>query len=223
MRDATSAALSPTQATYNAFQGAYDYFNGKLFQNSLPPCLITLSRRDRRTYGHFSPSRFHEINGQRLTDEIAMNPQHFLERPMAEVLSTLAHEMTHLWQAHFGKPSRSSYHNKEWGKRMKEIGLYPSSTGQAGGKETGQHMSHYTIENGPFHSASGSLLSDGGFSLAWGELLSRVKKKHRDLDGEDDQTNRVKYTCLQCGVNAWGKPRLSLICGICKVQFEAAD
>jgi predicted SprT family Zn-dependent metalloprotease len=95
MRDATSAALSPTEATYNAFQAAYDHFNRKLFQNLLPPCLITLSRRDRRTYGHFAPARFREIEGQRRTDEIAMNPQHFLERPMAEVLSTLAHEMAH--------------------------------------------------------------------------------------------------------------------------------
>ena len=223
MRDAPSAALSPTESTYNAFQAAYDHFNLKLFQNGLPPCLITLSRRDRRTYGHFSPARFQEINGQRRTDEIAMNPQHFLERPMAEVLSTLAHEMTHLWQAHFGKPSRSSYHNKEWGKKMKEVGLYPSSTGQPDGKETGQHMSHYTIENGPFDSASSSLLSDG-FRLAWGELMSRVKKKHRDLDGEDDdRTNRVKYSCPQCSVNVWGKPNLSVFCGVCKVQFKAAD
>jgi predicted SprT family Zn-dependent metalloprotease len=223
MAHASPAALTPTEATYQAFQTAYDHLNRELFRDQLPPCLITLSRRDRRTYGHFSPARFQEINGQCHTDEIAMNPQHFLERPMAEVLSTLAHEMTHLWQAHFGKPSRSSYHNKEWGKKMKEVGLYPSSTGQPDGKETGQQMSHYTIENGPFDLAASSLLSDG-FRLAWGELMSRVKKKHPDLDGEDDdRTNRVKYTCPQCSVNVWGKPNLSVFCGVCKVQFKAAD
>jgi hypothetical protein len=93
MQDASPAALTPTKATYQAFQTAYDHFNRQLFQNRLPPCLITLGRRDRRTYGHFAPARFREIDGQRRTDEIAMNPQHFLERPMAEILSTLAHEM----------------------------------------------------------------------------------------------------------------------------------
>lgn len=223
MARASPAALTPTEATYQAFQSAYDHFNRELFQNQLPPCLITLSRRDRRTYGHFSPARFREIDGQRRTDEIAMNPQHFLERQMAEVLSTLAHEMAHAWQAHFGKPSRGSYHNKQWAEKMKQIGLYPSSTGLPDGKETGQHMSHYTIKNGPFQSASKSLLSDG-FSLAWGELLSRVNRKHRSPDGDDDdRTNRVKYTCPQCSVNAWGKPRLSLICGVCKAQFAAVD
>jgi hypothetical protein len=84
-------------------------------------------------------------------------------------------------------------------------------------------MSHYTIEDGPFDSACKSLLSDG-FTIAWGELLSQVKK-HRHPDGEDDddRTNRVKYTCPQCSVNAWGKPNLSLICGVCKVQFEMPD
>jgi predicted SprT family Zn-dependent metalloprotease len=224
MEDASPAALTPTEATYQALQTAYDHFNGKLFQNQLPPCLITLSRRDRRTYGHFAPARFREIEGQRRTDEIAMNPQHFLEQPMAEVLSTLAHEMAHLWQAHFGKPSRSSYHNRQWGGKMKEIGLYPSSTGRPDGKETGQHMSHYTIKDGPFDSTCKRLLSDG-FTLAWGELLSQVKKhKDRDDDDEDeDRTNRVKYTCPQCSVNAWGKPDLSLICGVCTVQLEAAE
>ena len=29
----------------------------------------------------------------------------------------LVHEMAHLQQHHFGKPSRMSYHNKEWARR----------------------------------------------------------------------------------------------------------
>ena len=60
-----------------------------------------------------------------MTDEIALNPAHFASRPTAGTLSTLAHEMAHLWQHHFGTPSRTGYHNKEWAAKMREIGLIP--------------------------------------------------------------------------------------------------
>ena len=33
---------------------------------------------------------------------------------------------------------------------MQEIGLMPSNTGQPGGGKTGQQMTHYVIEDGPF-------------------------------------------------------------------------
>ena len=38
----------------------------------------------------------------------------------------------------------------EWSEKLKSAGLYPSSTGMVGGKETGQHMSDYVIPDGPF-------------------------------------------------------------------------
>ena len=62
----------------------------------------------------------------------------YTDRTNEQTLSTLVHEMTHLQQQHFGKPSRSGYHNKEWGLLMRAVGLIPSSTGEPGGKETGQ-------------------------------------------------------------------------------------
>ena len=40
--------------------------------------------------------------------------------------------MTHLEQAHFGKPSRNGYHNKEWADLMERVGLMPSDTGAPG-------------------------------------------------------------------------------------------
>jgi hypothetical protein len=91
----TSNGRTPTEVTYQAFQSAYDHLNSSLFSNTLPACLVTLQRHSRRTYGHFAPAKFRQTNGDDHTDEIAMNPQHFLERPAEEVLSTLAHEMVH--------------------------------------------------------------------------------------------------------------------------------
>ena len=117
---APKAPHRPTESTYQAFQAAYDHFNRELFGGLLPCCLITLQRRGRRTLGYYWAERFGEIGGSDRTDELAMNPQHFLRRPMRETLSTFVHEMTHGWQQHHGKPGRGGYHNKEWAAKMKE-------------------------------------------------------------------------------------------------------
>ena len=132
----------PTR-TYTSLDAAYDHFNRELFGGQLPPCLITMQRH-KGAYGYFSGERFASLdNPEEVTDEIALNPAHFASRTPAATLSTLVHEMCHLWQHHFGKPSRSGYHNKEWAAKMREVGLIPIDTGQPGGKDTGQKVTHY--------------------------------------------------------------------------------
>lgn len=135
---------SPTNNAYAVFEAAYNHFNHKLFDDQLPPCLITVQRRG-GAYGHFSSARFASTaDPGDIADEIALNPNHFASRSVEEVLSTLAHEMTHLWEHHFGKCPRHHYHGRQWAAKMRDIGLIPSDTGRPGGKEIGQKMSHYT-------------------------------------------------------------------------------
>lgn len=210
--------MKPTQETYSALQAAYEFFNTELFGGSLPDCLITLQRKEKRVLGYFWGQRFEEIGGVHKTDEIAMNPQHFKRRSIMDVLSTLAHEMAHQWQEHCGNPSRKGYHNSEWAGKMESIGLMPSDTGQPGGKTTGQRMTHYIIPGGPFERACAALLSDG-FKLAWGEIMTELEGDEVEKGGSKGKTTRVKFTCPACGVNAWGKPDLKLICGICLVPM----
>ena len=135
---------NPTAKTYAALNRAFNFFNGRLFGGELPACLVTLQRKN-KAYGYFAGGRFGSKDGTEITDEIALNPSHFKSRTDKQSLSTLAHEMAHLWQHHFGKPSRAGYHNKEWAAKMQAIGLHPSDTGQPGGKETGQSCSHFKI------------------------------------------------------------------------------
>jgi predicted SprT family Zn-dependent metalloprotease len=211
----------PTEATYEAFQTAFDHFNRALFDGKLPPCLITLQRRDKRTMGYLWADRFGAIGGSEKTAELAMNPHHFHARDLRDTLSTLAHEMVHLRQLVAGKPSRTGYHNKEWAGMMKEVGLYPSSTGQPGGKEVGQKMTHYIVEGGPFTAAFDSLAADG-FSIPWGELVPGAGEDGEGEEGEGDEnkSNRVKYMCGGCEAKVWGKPDLEIFCGACQVPFE---
>lgn len=203
--------MKPTTETYSALQAAYEHFNRELFGAALPECLITLQRKEKRMYGYFWGQRFEEIGGTQKTDEIAMNPQHFGQRSIEEVLSTLVHEMVHQWQAHAGTPPRKSYHDREWAAKMESVGLMPSDTGKPGGRKTGQRMSHYIMAGGPFATVCAALLSDG-FRLAWGEIVADLGD---DSGGGKGKATRVKFTCPSCGANAWGRPDLKLLCGIC--------
>ena len=134
-----TARRSPTKEVYDELQHAYDHFNRRLFGGELPTCVITLQRENPRTYGYFSSKRFGHVDGG-TTDEIALNPTFFAVVPLVETMQTLVHEMCHLWQEHFGDPGRRKYHNGEWADKMESIGLIPSSTGQPGGKRTGERM-----------------------------------------------------------------------------------
>lgn len=156
--------VRPTEEAYAELQQAYDFYNLELFENRLPHCLITFQRL-KKTCGYFSKDRFGRRDGRK-TDEIALNPEYFAVVSPVEVLQTLVHEMTHLWQWHFGKPSRACYHNTEWAERMEAIGLMPSSTGESGGRRVGQKMADYVIAGGQFEIATARLFATG-FEITW--------------------------------------------------------
>jgi predicted SprT family Zn-dependent metalloprotease len=203
--------LRPTEEVYGELQQAYDHFNKSLFASRLPPCLITLQRKN-RTYGYFSGDRWKGARGD-VRDEIAMNPAHFETRDLAEVLSTLAHEMVHLEQHHFGTPSRAAYHNRQWADWMERIGLMPSDTGAPGGKRTGQQMTHYIIEGGPFEGACMALVAKG-FRLSWTDLAGDARPGGKS-------GSRTKYACPSCSAAVWGKDGLRLGCMDCEAELEA--
>lgn len=161
--------MKPTEEAYSQFQYLYDYFNRELFSDELPDCIITL-QRTKKIRGYFSKSRFVAINNNKLVDEIALNPALFIVLPTKEIFQTMAHEMVHQWQFHFGKPSRSSYHNKECASKMESIGLMQSDTRREGGKKTGQNMGDYIIPGSAMDNASRKLLEDG-FEIKWSDVI----------------------------------------------------
>ena len=194
---------------YVTLQTAYDYFNAELFGGKLPQVLITLQRK-KGARGYFSPDRFSGRGFDGKAHELALNPDCFVGRTDREILSTLVHEQAHVWQQELGKPSRSNYHNKEWGIKMKEIGLHPSDTGAEGGKETGQKVSHYILDGGRFAAVYGKWEAQG-LKLSWesqGKAIVRTAKKE----------SKAKYTCPNCEANAWAKPGANLLCGVCSTE-----
>lgn len=106
----------------------------------------------------------------------------------------------------------------QYGKRTFEVGLIPTSTGQPGGKKTGQKVTHIIEEGGRFARACAKLLAEHPAIL------------YHDRGGDDEEgrkarkkkaASKTKYTCEGCGVNAWAKPAVNLWCGDCAKSMQA--
>src|SRR5205809_476125 len=77
----TPPMANPTEQAYRELQQAYDVFNRRLFAGQLPPCLITMQRKN-RTYGYFSGDRWNDLAG-------AMTHYVIEDGPFAQVSTAL--------------------------------------------------------------------------------------------------------------------------------------
>ena len=100
---------------------------------------------------------------------------------------------------------------------MFDVGLVPSDTGEVGGKITGQNMTHYIDDDGRFSVTCDELLKTG-FLIPW-HARTAVDK----TVAKQKAASKTKYTCPECGLNAWAKPAVSLMCGSCLRILEANE
>lgn len=47
------------------------------------------------------------------------------------------------------------------------------------------------------------------------------RPKNQALSDNDriERRKKIKYSCPVCGFNAWGKPALELMCGVCSSKY----
>lgn len=226
---------TPTSAQFQAFEAAYNYFNQVLFHYELPPVILNLSRKS-KAMGFAAPNRWVAAssiipgsdavvissNAEKSLHELSINPEILFLSPI-EVYSTLVHEQCHIWQFHCGKPSRRTYHNKEWANKMLEVGLTPSSTGKQGGKMTGQAMSDYPTPDGIFLKALEDMPEHYKLPFISKEGIAKAQAAAAGGSApEPKPQNKVKYSCPTCLTNVWGKPDLNLVCGDCSLPFSQA-
>jgi len=232
--------VNPDPNIYKQLDEAVAYFNQTLFGNELPKVLIRLQRH-LGSSGYFFQSRWLNREGQAV-HQISLNPYFFAKRPLQEIFQTLVHQMCHLWQAEYGTPSRSGYHNLEWSRKMQSIGLMPTSTGQPGGKRVGQHLLDYAEPEGAFRGACLTYLSEGGRWTWLDRECEQLPDDPQPIDskdpaalldtplhvlfhefspapGQDAQKLKTKYECPGCGSVVWGKSGLAVACSKCQLSY----
>jgi len=211
-----------TNKQYEKFDYLLKYYNKELFKDKLNDCMITMNRRSRARAGFFISHNWKNKLSENETciHEIGLNPDYFFGDD-AEWHSTLVHEIVHLWQEDYGKPSRRNYHNKQFSEKMEEVGLMTSSTGKPGGARTGRSMSHYIIPDGPFFNAYNRLTEK---EINYISSFSIIPSKDTEVPEVNQKIkkneSKSKYTC-SCGNNVWGKPGLIIICGVCNKNYCA--
>ncbi len=114
---------------------------------------------------------------------------------------------------------------------MKAIGLQPSHTGEAGGGEIGEPMSHFIIEGGLFDNSARALINKG-FTLTWTSFVKSEdgnSNNNEDNNGDEEKDKksgkRVLYACpefKECGQSARSKYGAALKCGIHDVAMPQA-
>jgi predicted SprT family Zn-dependent metalloprotease len=209
-----------TKHQFNTLEDLFTYYNAALFESQLPYCLINLSRH-RYAMGYFISENWKSNDGQP-NHEISINPD-TMHRGDEDWHSTLVHEMCHLWQAEFGKPSDYNYHNKQWANKMFEIGLMPSKTGEPGGAITGRGMSHYILNTGLFIRAFQAInLNDlKNLRLPFTTNVAKLQPSAEDQTEVESLSKsgvKIKYSC-NCGTNVWGKSGLQLRCLTCNSNY----
>ena len=137
-------------------------------------------------------------NGLGLQHEITLNAIH-LDRPLAGVLTTLFHELLHEWQALFGKPGLTKYHNREFRQKAAFYGLIIDTRG------------YTVVEAGRFT----TLLGKHGVESK--SLPSPKEARTPKLHGRSKmQKYRCGCTTVRCAVD------LNARCNKCDLDFEEA-
>jgi hypothetical protein len=207
-----------------AYLKAFDHLNRELFQGDLIRPMLCLTRDAGIHRGYFCANAW--VNDEdELINEIALNANWLVTQDLVGAMTVLAHEMVHHWQTDHGKPGRGGYHNLEWAQKAKSIGLQPYGPH---GEEIGDKIDTKLIPGSLLEEAIRSMPEEA--VLPWiaagvTEDFNRPRNGKPLPEGEEKPSRggkRSNYTCPSCGLNAWAKAGVSLICGSCSREMGEA-
>lgn len=177
---------SQLQTTEDFYYSAYDLLNHRLHQGRLPGVRFAFSPL-KKLLSQFKANKVIDLNGD-AHDQITMCSHHLMSAEFIKIIAALDDAMISQDQHYNGTAGMRCYRNKERASMSKEIGLYPSSTGEKGGKETGYNVDYYIISGSPFEQALQELQSLG-FKSTWEEIRPELVNK------ASTSGKRYKYIC----------------------------
>lgn len=155
----------------------------------------------RNAYATYQASR----TGLGTKDNITFNVRE-MHHHVAQILSTLCHELIHLWQQYHGQAAWGNYHNGEFRAKALECGLIVSRSGCHSGHDA--RFTSVLAKYGVSLSASGTELDE---EFVAPRLYGAVKRA-------------LKMQKWSCGcTNVRCATALHATCDRCDAQFERAE
>ena len=194
-----------------------DSFAGKLEE----PIITIMSTPG--AYGHVTVSKVWRAKGsERYELNMAAD---WLERPIENVVSTLIHEMTHLYNMQMGIQDCSrggTYHNKKFKEEAEKHMISIEKHEKYGWTLTSptDELLEYIMEQGwgDIDMGRGCL-----FGLFGGKDTGKPGKGAQGSTGGEDEPKKGssrRYQCPSCKAIVRATKDLKIICGSCNIDFE---
>ena len=189
----------------------YNNLNKDYYNNELPEVVITIQSSPKgKAYGWYAKDRWGvETDKEKAFDEINISAE-YLSRPIENIVSTLQHEMVHLYCAMHNIKDTSNkniYHNRKFKQEAEDRDLVIEKAQTIGWSVT--TPSEKLIEY-----IKGLSINDDSFKFFRKIPASKEKTKKT-------ANKTTKYTCSCCGASVRGEPELEIECKKCGVIMES--
>lgn len=189
----------------------YDNLNRDYYEDKLPEVVITIQSSPKgKAYGWYAKDRWGiETDKEKAFDEINISAE-YLSRPIENIVSTLQHEMVHLYCAMNDIKDTSNnnvYHNKKFKEEAEQRGLSIEKAQTIGYSVT-------TPTEEFIEYIKDLSISEDAFKFFRKMPLGKEKTKKT-------AKKTTKYTCPCCEVSVRGEPDLEIECRKCGVLMES--
>ena len=209
-------------------EAMFDLCNQHFYNSELIRPAITVSPDGGRgAYGWCSVYEIWQGNGEAYR-EINICVE-YINRPIAEVASTMLHEMAHLYNLTHGIKDVSNngyYHNKKFKEPAEAHGLHTDHhktygwTATTMAKETADWLAQQPdmIDIAASRRTTFQIKAKGGSDDEDGNETTTTIKGGR----QTSKNRSIKYVCPKCGAIIRATWQVNVVCGDCDAPFEIA-
>lgn len=197
--------MTISQAT-KFLEDAFDALNQEYFESTLSRPIITI-QTDPKAYGRYTPSQWRDTRKGKGFDEINLGAE-TLDRPIANVVATLIHEMVHQYCELNGIQDTSrgnTYHNSRFKAEAEKRGLIIDYNEKIG----------YSI------TTPSPALKSFCTAQHWRNKLTLVRSG--GLGGKEPAPKKPsstrKYTCPCCGASVRATKEVHILCTDCDQEM----
>lgn len=213
------------------------FFSGK-GKEKIPELVFAINNKCKScVVAYVQPDALYDKKTDTKLQYMGINPD-YLDRSLGDILSTVCHELCHVYEHAYIHIPRGGYHDKQWESLMKECGLEPIYQNKS---KTAVH--HKIIPDGVFEDFVKKFTEENGedfFNIVSysQEVMRRTRKELGIEEGEEGDEpkpdnadkpvkkynrNKIKYTCPDCNSHVWGKAGLNIFCNDCSCNYEEEE